>query len=50
VALTPFWYHSEATGEAMAKFDIVFEGGGAKGAAFAGALEVLFTAGTRIAG
>jgi len=29
----------------MAKFDIVFEGGGAKGAAFAGALEVLFTAG-----
>jgi len=39
------WYHSEATGEAMAKFDIVFEGGGAKGAAFAGALEVLFTAG-----
>ena len=29
----------------MAIFDIVFEGGGAKGTAFVGALEVLFAAG-----
>jgi predicted acylesterase/phospholipase RssA len=29
----------------MATFDIVFEGGGAKGSAFVGALEVLFAAG-----
>ena len=29
----------------MATFDIVFEGGGAKGTAFVGALEVLFGAG-----
>jgi NTE family protein len=29
----------------MAKFDLVFEGGGAKGSVFAGALEVFFAAG-----
>ncbi|MGA9647640.1 MAG: patatin-like phospholipase family protein, partial [Candidatus Korobacteraceae bacterium] len=29
----------------MASFDLVFEGGGAKGAAFVGALEVLVAAG-----
>jgi len=29
----------------MATFDIVFEGGGAKGTAFVGALDVLFAAG-----
>ena len=29
----------------MATFDMVFEGGGAKGTAFVGALEVLFAAG-----
>src|SRR6185436_14340656 len=29
----------------MAKFDLVFEGGGAKGSVFAGALEVFFSAG-----
>ena len=29
----------------MALFDLVFQGGGAKGAAFAGALEVLVAAG-----
>ena len=30
----------------MAKFDLVFEGGGAKGSVFAGALEVFVAAGT----
>jgi len=34
----------------MAKFDIVFEGGGAKGAAFAGALKYCLLRATRIAG
>ena len=29
----------------MAHFDLVFEGGGAKGSVFAGALEVFFAAG-----
>jgi NTE family protein len=29
----------------MAKFDIIFEGGGAKGSVFAGALEILYAAG-----
>jgi predicted acylesterase/phospholipase RssA len=33
----------------MATFDVVFEGGGAKGVAFAGALEVLYQGGHRLA-
>ena len=33
----------------MAKFDLVFEGGGAKGSVFAGALEVFFGAGHQAA-
>ena len=33
----------------MARFDVVFEGGGAQGIAFAGALEVLYNSGHELA-